>query len=60
MNQLHGKIEELESWEAGKGVILMGKDDQFTSGADFHFALESGNPDDGFAMASIINVSYLI
>ena len=58
LKKLHDRIEELESWESGKGVILMGKDGKFTSGGDFHFVLESGNPNDGFAMTSLVNVSH--
>lgn len=45
-------VEELETWEEGKAVILHGKEGNFCSGGDLNFARSAGNPEAAEGMST--------
>lgn len=55
MGDLMDVVDELEKWETGKGVLLMGNGGNFCSGGDLDLARGTSNPDDGFRMFSLMD-----
>ncbi|VEN62157.1 unnamed protein product [Callosobruchus maculatus] len=55
MVDLRKCLTELESFKAGKAVILTSKGDNFCSGGDLDFARASGTPQEGFFMSTIMH-----
>lgn len=51
MVDLADAIDMLESWSAGKGLVVYGHGHTFSSGGDLDMARMFSNPDDGFRMA---------
>ncbi|XP_007897448.1 ethylmalonyl-CoA decarboxylase [Callorhinchus milii] len=48
--ELRDRVEELESWTNGKGLILRGADNTFCSGSDLNTVRAISNPKDGMTM----------
>lgn len=54
MVQLANIVEDLSSWETGKGVILQAEGDSFCSGGDLTTVKAISNPQDGFLMSTLM------
>ncbi|XP_037376263.1 ethylmalonyl-CoA decarboxylase isoform X2 [Talpa occidentalis] len=50
MLQLLEKVTELENWTEGKGLIVHGANNTFSSGSDLKAVKELGTPEDGMAL----------
>lgn len=50
MLQLLEKVIELENWTEGKGVIVCGAKNTFSSGSDLNAVKALGTPEDGMAV----------
>uniref|UniRef100_A0A1B6FY39 Ethylmalonyl-CoA decarboxylase n=1 Tax=Cuerna arida TaxID=1464854 RepID=A0A1B6FY39_9HEMI len=54
MVDLSNAIKQLESWEAGKGILIYGADNNFCSGGDLNFAQKTGTAEGGYKMATFM------
>ncbi|XP_037698043.1 ethylmalonyl-CoA decarboxylase [Choloepus didactylus] len=50
MLQLLEKVIELENWTEGKGLIVLGAENTFSSGSDLNTVRALGTPEDGIAL----------
>ncbi|PNI87334.1 ECHDC1 isoform 19, partial [Pan troglodytes] len=50
MLQLLEKVIELENWTEGKGLIVRGAKNTFSSGSDLNAVKSLGTPEDGMAV----------
>lgn len=55
MVQLADIVEDLSSWETGKGVILQAEGDSFCSGGDLTTVKAISNPQDGLLMSTFMH-----